>query len=95
MFGTEIDFDDRRVPLGICGSCRTGVYPYNSTKKNTKKLELVHNTFDFIKIVPATRSETLCTCKICTVAKGPVKAVTGMLKKHTESTHIMVFWGKT
>ena len=79
MFSAEIDFSDRRVPLGICGTCRTGVYSYNSTKINTKKLELLHRTFEFIIIPPETRSEQVCFCMICKVAKAPVKV--GNFKK--------------
>ena len=85
MFDIQIDFSDRRVPLGICGSCRTGVYCYNRTGENSKNLVLEHRTFDHVRIVPATRSETVCSCKICIVAKGPVTAVTGIFKKSTGS----------
>ena len=85
MFDLQIDFEDRRVPLGICSSCRTGVYGFNRTGKNIKNLVLEHRTFEHIRIAPATRSDTVCTCKICIVAKEPVKAVTGAFKKSTGS----------
>ena len=85
MFDVQIDFEDRRVPLGICSSFRTGVYGFNRTGKNIKNLVLEHRTFDHIRIAPATRSDTVCTCKICIVAKEPVKAVTGAFKKVTGS----------
>ena len=80
LFGVEFDYSDSKVPLGICATCLRGIYDYNKTKVNTRKLELVHSSFDCIVIPPATRSEQVCTCEICTVvAKGPVKA--GNFKK--------------
>ena len=79
LFGIQFDFSDRRVPLGICATCQRGIYDYNKTGVNSKKLELhqktkEHNGFNYIKIAPATRSAQVCSCEICLVAKGPVKA---------------------
>ena len=81
LFGIQFDYSDRRIPLGICSTCQRGIYDYNKTKINSKKLELVYKNFDFIKIAPALRSEQVCSCQICLVAKGPVKAVAGAFKK--------------
>ena len=75
LFSVQFDYSDRRVPLGICASCQRGIYEYNKSGTNSRKLVLVHRNFDHIIIPPATRSEQVCTCEICTiVAKGPVKA---------------------
>ena len=79
LFSVNFDYTDRRIPLGICNTCRRGLYDYNKSKVNSKNLELVHRTFDFINIPPSTRSELVCSCKICLVAKGPVKV--GNFKK--------------
>ena len=74
LFGIEFDYSDRRIPLGICSTCRRGIYDFNKTKANSKNLELLHKNVDFIKIPATTRSEQVCSCTICNVAKGPVKA---------------------
>ena len=84
LFSVHFDYSDRRVPLGICATCQRGIYEYNKTGINSRKLVLVHRSFDHITIPPATRSEQVCTCEICTiVAKGPIKA--GNFKKFAGS----------
>ena len=47
LFGIQINFSDRRVPLGMCSSCKVGLYAFKKTKVNSKNLEMVHKTFDF------------------------------------------------
>ena len=76
LFGIQFDYSDRKVPLGICSTCQRGIYDFNKTGVNSKKLELFqktreHKGFDYIKIAPATRSAQVCACDICIVAKGP------------------------
>ena len=83
LFDLQIDFSDRRVPLGMCSTCKVGLYAYKSTKINSKNLVLLHKSFDFIKIPPPTRSEQKCSCQICVIAKGPIKNITGSLKTFT------------
>ena len=76
LFSVQFDYSDSRIPTGICATCQRGIYEYNKTGVNSRKLVLVHKSFDHIIIPPATRSEQVCTCEICTiVAKGPVKAL--------------------
>ena len=84
LFSTQIDFTDKRVPLGICGSCKVGVSIFKNTDVNSKKLslDLFHQNFPSIRIPPATRSEHVCSCLICKVAKGPVHTA-GNFKKHS------------
>ena len=40
LFGIQIDYSDRKVPLGICSTCQRGIYDFNKTGVNSKKLEL-------------------------------------------------------
>ena len=82
LFSIEIDFSDPRVPLGVCSSCKVGLYAFKSTNVNSKKLKLQHTTFDHVLIPPPTRSEPKCSCIICTVGKGPI--TTGKFKKLSE-----------
>ena len=82
LFSIQIDFSDRRVPLGICGSCKVGVSLFKKNKINSKKIDLLHRNFDFIRIPPATRSDYVCSCEICKVAKGPVYTA-GNFKKNS------------
>ena len=90
LFAVVFDYSDRRTPLGICSTCRRGIYDFNKTGVNSKNLVLVHKTVDFIIIPAATRSEQVCTCTICKVAKaGPVMAgnfrkVSGVAKKFVQ-----------
>ena len=38
LFDIEIDFSDRRVPLGMCTSCKVGLYKFKSTGENSNNL---------------------------------------------------------
>ena len=61
LFAVVFDYSDRKTPLGICSTCRRGIYDFNKTGVNSKNLVLVHKTVDFIIIPAATRSEQVCT----------------------------------
>ena len=41
LFGIEIDFSDRRVPLGMCSTCKIGLYAFKKSGVNSKNLKLV------------------------------------------------------
>ena len=56
---------------------------YIRTNVNSRKLDILHSTFDHVIITPSTRSEQKCTCQICAVAKGPIPNVKGSFKKST------------
>ena len=81
--GVELDYSDRRIPVGICKNCKNGIYEYIRTNVNSRKLDILHSTFDHVIITPSTRSEQKCTCQICAVAKGPIPNVKGRFKKST------------
>lgn len=58
----DFDLSDRRIPKGICSSCRncvvrTGIEPKSSENWNE------------IIVTPDTRSKHSCSCKICNIAK--------------------------
>ena len=42
LFEVEFDYSDRRIPLGICTTCRRGIYDFNRTKVNSRKLKLLY-----------------------------------------------------
>ena len=42
LFDIEIDYSDPRAPLGICSSCKVGLYAFKSTNVNSKNLVLAH-----------------------------------------------------
>ena len=42
--GVELDWTDRRIPLGICKNCRNGINTYINTSVNSRKLDILHTT---------------------------------------------------
>ena len=65
----------------MCTTHKVSLYKLNKTGVNSEKLslDLFFKTFEKTQIPPATRSEQVCSCQICIVAKGPVRA--GNFKK--------------
>nr|XP_047146312.1 uncharacterized protein LOC124819137 [Hydra vulgaris] len=62
----EINFNDDRVPLATCISCRSHIGKLCDGKTN-----VVPQIYDFesISIKPLTRFSTVCECLICKIAK--------------------------
>ena len=71
--GVELDYSDRRIPLGICKNCKNGIYEFIRTNVNSRKLKILYMTFECVKIPPSTRSDQKCTCDICLWQKVQLK----------------------
>ena len=65
LFKQEIDFNDPKVPSGICNSCRTNLQKRDSGQINAELPQLYD--FQAIKIV---RRTTDCSCLICQIGRS-------------------------
>ena len=67
---SNLNFEDSRVPAGICSTCRKALQEKQSDSESKRKLP---DLFDFSKIkIPVTlRSSSVpCTCTICQIARS-------------------------
>lgn len=73
MINTHFDFNanDERLPNAVCGVCLRNLYRLKSSALKSFKFP---NLTDFYKNMVHTRSlsTSLCTCKICIIAREPL-----------------------
>ena len=63
----DLNFDDERVPRGICNTCRLLLQKRDS-EEITNGLPPLFNFFTTL-IKPITRTSTTCVCLICQIGK--------------------------
>ena len=68
ILGQRLDFDDERLPKGVCTNCRVKLGKKDAGD-TTVSVPALYN-FNTIIINPLTRTSTLCGCLICHIGKS-------------------------
>ena len=67
LISSDVNFQDERVPLRICVTCRCKLKKLGDGANALKAIQLY--SFDSIVVKPLTRLTTCCDCIICQIAK--------------------------
>ena len=84
IFKQEFNFDDDRIPQGICNGCRSSLQRIDQGSESNKS---VPKLFDFTSITlkPITRGSEICECLICRIAKLKLNEVHPLAHKEGAS----------
>ena len=67
LFGIQIDYSDRKVPLGICSTCQRGIYDFNKTGVNSKNLNYFKKQGNIRDLITSKLLQQLGQCKFALV----------------------------
>src|SRR5271168_2493194 len=89
---SDINFDDERVPTGICNICRLQLKKKEIAAVAGDLTFPMPNLYDFksILVKPVTRTSNICDCIICKIGKLKLKEKHPLLTTKTYAQSISI-----